>query len=190
MADGQRLRGGAEDQQGARCDRRLDDWRTCRRSMRPNCCGAASCRSTALPRRSMRPRPRRSSARRGRGPCSSRSCARYRRRQVEARRAVPRQLNCSSPSTKPKPRRCSPRPGCRFRRAGAPANADEAAAAAASLGFPVALKALGIAHKSEHGRGPAQSARRGGGPRGCGNALSGLGTGLYVERMVPAASPS
>ena len=31
------------------------------------------------------------------------------------------------------------------------ANADEAVAAAAALGFPVALKALGIAHKSEHG---------------------------------------
>ena len=53
-----------------------------------------------------------------------------------------------------------------------------------ALGFPVALKALGIAHKSEHGAVQAQSARRGGGRDAAAKRLSGLGTGLYVERMV------
>ena len=59
----------------------------------------------------------------------------------------------------------------------------EAVAAAAALGFPVALKALGVAHKSEAGAvsstcsDEAVRARRGAAARR-------LGTGLYVERMV------
>ena len=63
------------------------------------------------------------------------------------------------------------------------ANAGEAAAAAAILGFPVALKALGIAHKSEHGA-VRLNLRDDAAVRDAANALSGLGTGLYVERMV------
>jgi acetate---CoA ligase (ADP-forming) len=71
--------------------------------------------------------------------------------------------------------------------AGKPAaNADEAVAAAQSLGFPVALKALGIAHKSEHGAvrlnlGDAVAVRA------AAQALAPLGSGLYVERMVTGA---
>ena len=52
-----------------------------------------------------------------------------------------------------------------------------------SLGFPVALKALGIAHKSEHGA-VRLNLRDEAAVRDAANALSGLGTGLYVERMV------
>ena len=60
---------------------------------------------------------------------------------------------------------------------------DDAAGAASELGFPVALKALGVAHKSEHGAvrldlaGAAEvevAARD----------LLPLGSGLYVEAMV------
>lgn len=66
------------------------------------------------------------------------------------------------------------------------ANADEAVAAAQSLGFPIALKALGIAHKSEHGAvrlnlGDAAAVRA------AAQALAPLGSGLYVERMVTGA---
>ena len=53
-----------------------------------------------------------------------------------------------------------------------------------ALGFPVALKALGVAHKSEARRGAAQSARRRGRREPRPSDLAGLGTGLYVERMV------
>jgi hypothetical protein len=56
-------------------------------------------------------------------------------------------------------------------------------AAAAALGFPVALKALGIAHKSEHGA-VRLNLRDQAAVREAADALSGLGTGLYVERMV------
>ncbi|RZN07864.1 acyl-CoA synthetase [Bradyrhizobium genosp. SA-3] len=62
-------------------------------------------------------------------------------------------------------------------------NAADAVAAAQALGFPVALKALGVAHKSEAGavRLNLKDAEA------VGNAakdLSRLGSGLYVERMV------
>ena len=60
---------------------------------------------------------------------------------------------------------------------------DEAASAAATLGFPVALKALGIAHKSEQGAvrlGLADTDAVG----VAANDLAGLGSGLYVEAMV------
>ena len=60
---------------------------------------------------------------------------------------------------------------------------EEAVAAAREFGFPVAAKALGLAHKSEHGAvrlnlvdeiAVAAAAR----------GLQPLGTGLYVERMI------
>ena len=60
---------------------------------------------------------------------------------------------------------------------------DEAVAAAAALGYPVAMKALGLAHKSEHGAvrlGLRDEMAVAGAARG----LQSLGTGLYVERMV------
>ncbi len=61
--------------------------------------------------------------------------------------------------------------------------ADAAVEAALSLGFPVALKALGLAHKSEHG-----AVRLGLGDAVAVNAaaeeLAQLGSGLLVEKMV------
>jgi len=63
------------------------------------------------------------------------------------------------------------------------ASVAEAVAAAEKLGFPVALKALGVAHKSELGavklnlKSPEEV-------RATAEALLPLGTGLYVERMV------
>ncbi|BCH30662.1 acyl-CoA synthetase [Mesorhizobium sp. L-8-10] len=62
-------------------------------------------------------------------------------------------------------------------------NPDEAVAAARALGFPVALKALGLAHKSEHGA-VKLDLRDGEAVRVAAESLAGLGTGLYVERMV------
>jgi acyl-CoA synthetase (NDP forming) len=62
----------------------------------------------------------------------------------------------------------------------------EALAGAQALGTPVALKALGLAHKSEHGavrlnlRTPAEI-------EAAASALLPLGTGLYVERMIEGA---
>ncbi|WP_340116777.1 acetate--CoA ligase family protein [Pelagibius sp. 7325] len=63
------------------------------------------------------------------------------------------------------------------------ANAEEAIAAAEGLGYPVALKALGLAHKTEAGGVHLNLA----GPealRKAATALAGIGSGLYVERMV------
>ncbi|HEY4193030.1 MAG TPA: acetate--CoA ligase family protein, partial [Mesorhizobium sp.] len=60
---------------------------------------------------------------------------------------------------------------------------DEAVAAAHELGFPVALKALGVAHKSELGA-VALNLRDEAAVREAAHRLIGLGTGLYVERMV------
>ncbi|WP_036012051.1 acetate--CoA ligase family protein [Bradyrhizobium yuanmingense] len=62
-------------------------------------------------------------------------------------------------------------------------NAMDAVIASQGLGFPVALKALGVAHKSEVGAvrlnlNDADSVSA------AANDLLGLGTGLYVERMV------
>src|SRR5690606_25771282 len=62
-------------------------------------------------------------------------------------------------------------------------NTEEAVEAATRLGFPVALKALGIAHKSEANavrlnRRDAEDVRR------AAEALTGIGTGHYVERMI------
>ena len=63
------------------------------------------------------------------------------------------------------------------------ANADEAATAAEALGFPVAVKALGVAHKSEAGA-VKLNLRDADAVRAAAQAMAGLGTGLYVERMV------
>jgi acyl-CoA synthetase (NDP forming) len=61
--------------------------------------------------------------------------------------------------------------------------ADEAVAAANTLGFPVALKALGVAHKSEAGA-VTLNLRDEAAVRSAATQLVGLGSGLYVERMV------
>ncbi len=66
------------------------------------------------------------------------------------------------------------------RRAG---SVDEAVAAAVELGFPVALKALGVAHKSEAGA-VRLNLRDQAAVREAAERLAGLGSGLYVERMV------
>ena len=60
---------------------------------------------------------------------------------------------------------------------------DEAVAAAHELGFPVALKALGVAHKSELGA-VALNLRDEAAVREAAHRLVGMGSGLYVERMV------
>lgn len=62
-------------------------------------------------------------------------------------------------------------------------SAEEAVGAAGKLGLPVALKALGVAHKSEAGavRLNLKSAED---VRAAAAALLPLGSGLYVERMV------
>ncbi|WP_187968331.1 acetate--CoA ligase family protein [Aquibium microcysteis] len=66
------------------------------------------------------------------------------------------------------------------RRAATP---DEAVAVAEALGFPVAVKALGVAHKSEAGA-VKLNLRDADAVRAAAEAIAGLGTGLYVERMV------
>ncbi|MCV0394010.1 MAG: acetate--CoA ligase family protein [Rhizobiaceae bacterium] len=60
---------------------------------------------------------------------------------------------------------------------------DEAVDAADEIGFPVALKALGIAHKSEAGA-VRLNLTDGAAVRVAAADLTALGTGLYVERMV------
>ncbi len=62
-------------------------------------------------------------------------------------------------------------------------NAAEAVAAAESLGYPVAVKALGVAHKSELGA-VKLNLRDADAVRAAADAMAGLGSGLYVERMV------
>lgn len=63
------------------------------------------------------------------------------------------------------------------------ANVDEAVAVAREIGFPVALKALGVAHKSEAGA-VKLNLHSEGAVRSAATALLPLGSGLYVERMV------
>ncbi len=60
---------------------------------------------------------------------------------------------------------------------------DEAVAAAHELGFPVAVKALGLAHKSEAGA-VRLNLRDEAAVREAAHQLIGLGSGLYVERMI------
>ena len=78
----------------------------------------------------------------------------------------------------------------RLREAGLPvprgleaASSDEAVGAAREIGFPVALKALGIAHKSEAGA-VVLHLRDEAAIREAGHRLIGLGGALYVEQMV------
>ncbi|CAM5524458.1 acyl-CoA synthetase (NDP forming) [Aquamicrobium terrae] len=63
------------------------------------------------------------------------------------------------------------------------ASVAEAVAAAEKLGFPVALKALGVAHKSELGA-VKLNLKSAEDVRAAAGVLLPLGTGLYVERMV------
>jgi acyl-CoA synthetase (NDP forming) len=60
---------------------------------------------------------------------------------------------------------------------------EDAVDAAKELGFPVALKALGVAHKSEHGAVRLNLASADA-VKGAARDLLPLGTGLYVEKMV------
>jgi succinyl-CoA synthetase beta subunit len=62
------------------------------------------------------------------------------------------------------------------------ASVEEAVSAAETLGFPVALKALGLAHKSEAGA-VRLNLRTAGEVRAAAAALLPLGAGLYVEKM-------
>ena len=66
---------------------------------------------------------------------------------------------------------------------------DEAVAAATALGFPVALKALGIAHKSEHGA-VRLNLHDEAAVRDAANALSGLAPGSMSSAWCRAASPN
>ncbi len=63
---------------------------------------------------------------------------------------------------------------------------DEAVAIAEHLGYPVALKALGIAHKSEHNA-VRLNLKDATAIKSAADDLVGLGSGLYVERMVTGA---
>lgn len=63
------------------------------------------------------------------------------------------------------------------------ASVEDAVSAAQTLGFPVALKALGIAHKSELEAVRLNLATPAA-VRAAAEALLPLGTGLYVERMI------
>jgi acyl-CoA synthetase (NDP forming) len=63
------------------------------------------------------------------------------------------------------------------------ASVEEAAAAAGALGFPVALKAMGVAHKSEAGA-VKLNLRDAASVGEAAGALLPLGSGLYVERVV------
>jgi acyl-CoA synthetase (NDP forming) len=60
---------------------------------------------------------------------------------------------------------------------------DEAAGVASELGFPVVLKALGVAHKSEHGAVRLNLANADAVEAAARDLLP-LGSGLYVEKMV------
>jgi acyl-CoA synthetase (NDP forming) len=62
-------------------------------------------------------------------------------------------------------------------------DAGEAVVAAESLGYPVTLKALGVAHKSEAGA-VKLNLRDDAAVRRAAEQLASLGSGLYVERMV------
>jgi acyl-CoA synthetase (NDP forming) len=63
------------------------------------------------------------------------------------------------------------------------ATTDEAVAAASALGFPVALKVLGVTHKSEAGA-VKLNLRDEASVHAAAGQLAGLGSSLYVERMV------
>ncbi len=65
-------------------------------------------------------------------------------------------------------------------------SAAEAAIAAEELGFPVAVKALGVAHKSELNA-VRLNLRDGSAVRSAAADFADLGTGIYVERMIEGA---
>ncbi len=73
--------------------------------------------------------------------------------------------------------------GCPIPKGLRPGDPDEAVAFSEAIGFPVALKTLGLAHKSEFGavRLNLQDAES---VKAAAHDLLPLGTGLYVERMV------
>ncbi len=86
-------------------------------------------------------------------------------------------------SLKPTPSRCWPQPALRVPRGLRADSVEKAVEAAVRLGFPVAVKALGVAHKSEAGAVrlcliDAASVREAAG------SMAGPGSGFYVERMV------
>lgn len=66
-------------------------------------------------------------------------------------------------------------------------NAAEAATASNALGFPVALKAMGVAHKSEVGA-VRLNLKDANAVSNAAQDLSRLGSGLYIERMVSGAA--
>ncbi|MBV9219286.1 MAG: acetate--CoA ligase family protein [Methylobacteriaceae bacterium] len=66
------------------------------------------------------------------------------------------------------------------------ASAEDAVCAAIELGFPVALKGLGIAHKTEVGA-VHLGLRDAGAVRDATRAMAGLDAGFLVERMIEAA---
>ena len=85
--------------------------------------------------------------------------------------------------TRPKPRRCSRRRGCRCRPGGASPTPRRRCGPPRFSATPVVLKALGLAHKSEHGA-VRLGLRDAESVRAAARDLEGLGSGLYVERMV------
>ena len=91
-----------------------------------------------------------------------------------------------APRTKPRPRPFSRRLACPCRMDSAAPSTDEAVAIARRLGYPVALKALGIAHKSEQNA-VRLNLKDADAVRSAADDLAGLGSGLYVERMVTGA---
>ncbi|MDX8483309.1 acetate--CoA ligase family protein [Mesorhizobium sp. VK24D] len=73
--------------------------------------------------------------------------------------------------------------GCPVPKGVRPGELDEAVTFSEAIGFPVALKALGVAHKSEIGA-VRLNLKDAESVKAAANDLLPLGTGLYVERMV------
>ncbi len=83
---------------------------------------------------------------------------------------------------KPPPRRCLQNPACRAARS-AGCHRRGGCRRRRGAGLSVALKAMGVAHKSEAGA-VKLNLRDGLSVRAAAEQIVGLGTGLYVERMV------
>ena len=86
-------------------------------------------------------------------------------------------------SPKPPQKHCSHPPACPCPQAVAREVSTKRLLRRTALGFPVALKALGVAHKIGSRGGEAQFADEAA-VRSAAEQLIGLGSGLYVERMV------
>ncbi len=145
--------------------------RACRRPMLQSFWRRAWHRSTASTKRLQLPTQPPWSAKAGRWPRPGRCCRRWRRARIP------------SSSTRAKPSRRSRRSAlrCPLRRvAASPCCAAEAAEA---LGYPVVVKALGVAHKTDVGgvRLNLSSARE---VAEAAESLAGLSSSLLVERMV------